>query len=128
MTRWPVLLLLILLLSASTVTAQDSTVVRVPTPAATEDCPTDLVCVEYEGAVIEVDPACGPVVAVVTSESLARTTDLTGITESYGVHGVVLIADGDGYEVSGEFSGPAVGPLAPARFGSVGCLVFTEAT
>jgi hypothetical protein len=104
-------------------------VVRVPTPLASDDCPSGLVCVEIEsGVVVEIDPDCGPVVSIITSESLARTTDLTGITESYGVRGVVLIAEGDGYEVAGEFSGPAVGPLAPARFGSVGCLVFTEAT
>jgi hypothetical protein len=76
--------------------------------------------------VIEVDPACGPVVAVITSESLARTTNLEGITEAYGVHGVVLIADGDGYEVAGTFSGPAVGPLEPARFGSVACLAWGD--
>jgi hypothetical protein len=57
---------------------------------------------------------------------LARTTNLEGITEAYGVHGVVLIAEGDGYEVAGTFSGPAVGSLAPARFGSVACLAWGD--
>ncbi len=91
------------------------------------DCPEGLVCVEIDEAVVEVDPACGPVVGVIVSESLARTIDFDGVRESTGVRGVVLIATDDGgYTVAGEFAGPAVNALAGTAFGDIGCLAWGE--
>lgn len=94
--------------------------------AQVEDCPVGLVCVPYEDYVLDIDPDCGVVQAIVVEESLARSTTLEGVKESYGVRGVVVSRDGGNYEVIGEFSGPAQGTLDGVRFGDVGCIDWQE--
>lgn len=126
MTRRLGLMIAVLLVAAggvfgATVAGQE------PASRVTAACPADLVCVEFDGAVLEVDPNCGPVISFIVSESLARTIDLNGTTESYGVGGVVLIASGDTYVVAGEFEGPATGQLKDVRFGDSGCLTWSGA-
>lgn len=130
MTRRLGLVLAVLLVAAggvfgATVAGQESGVQK-PASRVVAACPAGLVCVDYQGATLEVDPNCGPVIAFAVSESLARTVDLSGTTESYGIGGVVLIAVGDTYEVAGEFSGPATGPLRDVRFGDTACLTWSS--
>jgi hypothetical protein len=105
-----VLLSLLLMLGGANVLAQDSS------------CPVGLVCVQYEDYILDIDPACGVVQAIVTEENLARTTNLEGVTEGYGLRGVVVALDSGIYKVIGEFSGPAKESLSGVRFGDVGCL------
>lgn len=104
------ILSLLLILSGVSVSAQ------------TNGCPVGLVCVEYEDYILDIDPACGVVQAIVIEENLARTTNLEGVTEGYGLRGVVVALDSGIYKVIGEFSGPAKESLSGVRFGDVGCL------
>lgn len=104
------ILSLLLMVSGVNVLAQDSS------------CPVGLVCVQHEDYILDIDPACGVVQAIVVEENLARRVTLDGTEESYGVRGVVVSRDGGNYEVIGEFSGPASESLEGVRFGDVGCL------
>lgn len=90
--------------------------------AQVKDCPVGLVCILYEDHILDIDPECGAVQAIVVEEHLARTTNLSGVTEGYGLRGVVVSLDGGTYSVIGEFSGPATSELEGVRFGDVGCL------
>lgn len=95
-------------------------------PPPPDDCPEGVVCVEYEGVIIALDPGCGPIIGFVVEQNLAQTTTLQGPgDEYYGVRAAVFLEQPDGtYALAGHVGGSAAERFDDARIESVGCMVW----
>jgi len=94
-----------MVLPAAVATAQDA-------------CPVDFVCVEYEDNIIAIDPAAGPVQAVVVQERSVTLIDFSGSSERNQATLAVYISDGDTYALADEVMVNREGRFADAELGT----------
>lgn len=100
------IVLLSMVLPGAVATAQDA-------------CPVAHVCVDYEDNTIAIDPAQGPVQAVVVQERSVTLTDFTGSSERHQATLAVYIASGDAYELAKEVTVEQSGKFANAELGDI---------
>lgn len=92
--------------------------------AQDDDCPTGFSCVVYDDPslpaqddpVIEIDPSLGPVQAIIVSDTSQKTTDFSGVTETYTIAMAVFVKTAGGYEHSQTYVMPRSGRFANVRF------------
>ena len=105
--RWLLLLMLMLALGGGAALAQDATtVISLP---ADDACPADLACVEHEGNIYELNPACGQVAGIVVVENIIveKTIDNPEGDEVRSVRALIFVEDDQGdYQYVTTVGGP----------------------
>lgn len=99
---------------------------RTETQAQAPACPAALVCVEWQGNLIHVDPTCGPTQVIVIGEDYNRYQSLAGVEEDSILEAIVISTTETGFEVVAQWEQPATGNLDGVRFGDVACLDWQE--
>lgn len=96
-------------------------------PPGPADCPAGLACVAWDGRVVEIDPALGPVQAIVVEERTTRIVDLDGERTERRVALAAFAEGADGWAFSRLYRVPRAGAFAGADLGDVYALQEQEA-
>lgn len=90
------------------------------------DCPAAHVCVAYKADTIAIDPAQGPIQALIVEERTTTIRDFDGERSNAKVKLAAFVIDGETYTLAHELTVERSGIFAGAELGSVYVLAEAE--